>query len=44
MKYAFQMASGGMMNIRRFMAIGLGTEAILRLSPQQFERLQCWYY
>jgi hypothetical protein len=34
-----EMASGP-----RVMTIGSGTQVILRLLPQQYERLQCWYY
>jgi hypothetical protein len=34
------MASGGMM----YMTIGSGIRVILTVLPQQFERLQCWYY
>jgi hypothetical protein len=35
--------SDGMIHIPRFMKIGSGIQVILRLLPQQFERLQCWY-
>jgi hypothetical protein len=27
-----------------FLMIGSGIQVILRLLPQQFQRLQCWYY
>jgi hypothetical protein len=40
----FDMASCGMIYIPTFMMIGCDIEAILSLVPQQFERLQCWYY
>jgi hypothetical protein len=46
MKYAIEMASGGMIyervhaNFHDSSSIGI----ILRLLPQQFERFQCWYY
>jgi hypothetical protein len=30
-------------HIPSFIKIGIGVQAILRLS-QKFERLQCWYY
>jgi hypothetical protein len=44
MKYAVEMASGGMLYIRRFVIISSGIQVILRLLPQQFERLQYWYF
>jgi hypothetical protein len=44
MEYTAKMASGGMICIPSFMAIGCGIQVILRLQPPQFERLQCWYY
>jgi hypothetical protein len=52
MKYIVQMASGDMIYIyiyicvcvRLFMMIDSGTQLISRLFPQEFERLQCWYY
>jgi hypothetical protein len=31
-------------HIPRFMKIGSGIKVILRVFPQQFERLWCWYY
>jgi hypothetical protein len=40
-KYAVMMASGGMIYIPTFMMIPSGIKVILRLLPQQFERLQC---
>jgi hypothetical protein len=39
MKYAFEMASGGIIYIPDFMMIGSGIHVILSLLPQQFERL-----
>jgi hypothetical protein len=39
MKYTVEMASDGMTYIPSFMKIGWGIQVILRLSPQQFERL-----
>jgi hypothetical protein len=39
-----EMALGCMMYTRLFMTIGVGIQLILKLLPQQFERLQCWYY
>jgi hypothetical protein len=44
MKWAVEMYSGGVINIPSFMAIGSGIQVNLRLLPQQFERLQRWYY
>jgi hypothetical protein len=44
MKYTVEMASGGMIYIPSLMTIGSGIRVILRILPQQFERLQCWYY
>jgi hypothetical protein len=44
MKYAIEMASGGMIYIPSFMMIGSSIQVILRLLPKQFERLQCWHY
>jgi hypothetical protein len=44
MKYTVEMASGGMIYIPSFMKIGSGIQLILKVLPQQFERLQCWYY
>jgi hypothetical protein len=44
MKYVIQMDSGGMIYIQSCIMIGSGIQIILRLLPQQFERLQCWYY
>jgi hypothetical protein len=35
---------GGMTHVPSFMTIGLGIEVMIRLLPQHFERLQCWYY
>jgi hypothetical protein len=44
MKYTVQMASNNKIYILSFMRIGSGIRVILRLLPQQFEMLQCWYY
>jgi hypothetical protein len=44
MKYAAEMVIYVMMHIPSFMKIGAGVKAILRLWPQQFEKLQYWYY
>jgi hypothetical protein len=44
MNYTVEMASDGVMYIPSFIKIGSGIKVILRLLPQQFERLQCWYY
>jgi hypothetical protein len=42
--YAIQMVSGGMVYIPSFITIGSGIQVILRLLPQPFEGLECWYY
>jgi hypothetical protein len=42
--YPVAMASDGMKCIPSFMKIGCGIQVILRLVPEKFERLQCWYY
>jgi hypothetical protein len=44
MEYAVEMATGSMIYIPNFMTIGSGIQVTLRLLPQQFELLQCWYY
>jgi hypothetical protein len=44
MKYTIEMTSDGMIYIPSFVTIGSGIQVILRLLPEQFERLQCWYY
>jgi hypothetical protein len=44
MKHAVELASGGMIFIPSSVKIGSGTQVILRLLPQQFERPLCWYY
>jgi hypothetical protein len=44
MECATEMASDGMTYIQSFIMIGSGMQVILRLPPQQFESLQCWYY
>jgi hypothetical protein len=43
MKYAVEMASVGLIYIPNFMMNGSDIQVILKLLPQQFERLQCWY-
>jgi hypothetical protein len=40
----FDMASCGMIYIPSFIMVGCSIHAILRLLPQEFERLQCWCY
>jgi hypothetical protein len=37
------MAPGGIIYIPSFMTIGSGIQVIWLL-PQQFQRLECWYY
>jgi hypothetical protein len=44
MRYTVQMASDGMTYVPSFTKVGWYIQVILRLLPQQFERLQCWYY
>jgi hypothetical protein len=44
MKFAVEVAPGGIIYIPSFMTIGSGIQVILRSVPQQFETLQCWYY
>jgi hypothetical protein len=39
-----EMTSDGMTHMPGFMTIFSGIEVILRVLPQQFERLYCWYY
>jgi hypothetical protein len=39
-----EMVSGAMIYVPSSMTIGSGIQVILRLLPQQFERLQCWCY
>jgi hypothetical protein len=43
-RVSIQMASGGMTYIQRLIMIGSGIQIMLRLIPQQFEKLQCLYY
>jgi hypothetical protein len=43
MQWAFEMASSGMIYMAGFITIVSGILAILRLIPQQFDRLYCWY-
>jgi hypothetical protein len=44
MKNAFEMGSTGTICVPNFMTIGSGIQILLRLLPQEYERLQCWYY
>jgi hypothetical protein len=44
MKYTVDTASDGIIYIPSFMTIGSRIQVILRSLPQQFERIQCWYY
>jgi hypothetical protein len=44
MTYTVEMALGSMIYISSFMMIGSGIQIIVRLLPQQFDRLQFWYY
>jgi hypothetical protein len=44
MKYAVDVASSGMIHISRLIMIGSDIQVMLRLLPQQPERLQCWYH
>jgi hypothetical protein len=44
MRWAGEMASGGIIYLPSFMKIGSGFQIILKFLPQQSERLQCWYY
>jgi hypothetical protein len=44
MKYAVDMGSGGMIYIPSSITIRWAIQVLLRLLPQQFERLQWWYY
>jgi hypothetical protein len=43
-KYAVENALHGTVFILGLMMTGSGIKVTLRLLPQQFERLQCWYY
>jgi hypothetical protein len=43
-KKTVETASGGMIYIQSFMTTGSGVQVILRLLPQQYRKLQCWYY
>jgi hypothetical protein len=36
-------ALGDMMYVPSFMKIGSGIQVTLRLLPEQFKRVQCWY-
>jgi hypothetical protein len=40
--YAVEVASGGKIYTPRFMIIGLGYQTILKLVPENFERLHYW--
>jgi hypothetical protein len=44
MKYVVEIASGGLIHVADFITIGSRILVILRLLPQQFHMLQCWYY
>jgi hypothetical protein len=44
MKYAVEMASGGIKHLSSFMTVGCGIQVLWRLLPRKFERLQCCYY
>jgi hypothetical protein len=44
MRYVVESTSYDMVFIPWFVTIGPGIRVILRLLPQLFERLQCWYY
>jgi hypothetical protein len=44
MRHTTKMTSGGMTYTPSFMKIASGIQVILMLSPQQFQRLQYWYY
>lgn len=47
MKFAGEITSRGMIYykyISYFMTIGVGIQVIIRVEPQQCERLYCWYY
>jgi hypothetical protein len=44
MRYATEMASGGMIHIPSLMTTGSGIQVILRLVHEHFQRLQCWNY
>jgi hypothetical protein len=44
MRYTTEVISGGVTYSPSFMKIGSDIQVILRLSPQQFQRLQCVYY
>jgi hypothetical protein len=42
--FTTEMASGSVINIPRFMKVGVGVQVTLRFLSQKVERLQCWYY
>lgn len=44
MKYATEMAPGGITCIPSFITVGSGMQVMLRLIPQKFERLYYWCY
>jgi hypothetical protein len=39
-----ELIRGCMIYVPDFMPISSGIQLILRLLPQQFQRLMCWYY
>jgi hypothetical protein len=43
-EYTVEVDSNGMVYIPTLMMICSSIQVILRLLPQQFERLQCWHY
>jgi hypothetical protein len=44
MKSAVDMGSCDIIYIPNFMITDSGIQVILRLTPQQSDRLQCWYF
>jgi hypothetical protein len=44
MKHVVEVSLGSMMYLPNFMTMGSDIQITLRLLPQKFERLQCWYY
>jgi hypothetical protein len=44
MEYTIKMDSDGMIYVPTLMMISLGILVIVRLLPEQFERLQCCHY
>jgi hypothetical protein len=43
-KCAVEMVAAGMVYLPSVIQIGSGIQVVLRLLPQQFVKLQCWYY